>query len=439
MTIRSLELIPDLREFCSQAQLNKTEPKNHEGYGIVKRAVSSDKLLKAKHMFWISIARDFQPFLEQYQADSPLIPFLAADLEKLLRNVMNRFVKENVMASATSYLKLVEVNISSEEQVKAAKSIDVGFAAKRELANLRQNNKITQAQELEFMVQCKSFLKRSTEKLLEKCPIKYPIVRSMRCLDPKVLAGPVTSSVKIFARLLNCLVNAERVNEMDADSLKRDYQLFVTETVQGNPQTLLQFQNYDKVKGERLDTLLASVMRPISNLRTLWQLVQCLLVLSHGQASVERGFSVNKEIMSINFKERSIVAQRTIYGHIQKCGGVLNVNIDQDLRNAAKNASSVYRSELRRQQQVEKDQEKEKSNKHVNDEIVAAQAKRRRLLEDSIQLKESVDGLMILAEKERNILHVTKANSFKRTIKEMEREAEDLDAKIENLKKKLKH
>lgn len=439
MAIKSLELIPDLREFCSQAELNKTEPKNHEGYTIVKTAVSSDNLLKAKHLFWISIAQDFQPFLQLYQADRPLVPFLAKDLEKLLRNIMNRFVKEDVMANATSYLKLAEINVLSAEQVKAAKLIDVGLATKRELSALRHNKKITQAQELEFIVQCKSFLTRSTEKLLEKCPIKYPIVRSMRCLDPQVLAGSVSSSVKLFGRLLNCLINAERVNEMDADSLKRDYQLFVTETVHGNPETLLQFKNYDQVKSKRLDSLLASVMRPLSNLRKLWQLVQCLLVLSHGQASVERGFSVNKELMSYNFKERSVVALRTIYGHIQKCGGVLNVTIDQDLRNAAKNASSVYRRELAKQQQIEKDKEKEKSNKHVNDEIVAVQTKRRRLIEDSIHLKESVDRLMILAEKERDILHVTKANSFKRTIKDMERETENLDAKIEKLKKKLKY
>ena len=45
---------------------------------------------------------------------------------------------------------------------------------------------------------------------------------------------------------------------------------------------------------------------------------------------------------------------------------------------------------------------------------------------------------MDLAEKERNILHVAKAYSFKRTIKEMEREADVLGDKIEDLKKKIK-
>ena len=86
----------------------------------------------------------------------------------------------------------------------------------------------------------------------------------------------------------------------------------------------------------------------------LWEHVKCLLVLSHGQAAVERGFSVNKETMQFNFKERSVVALRVINDHIRKSGGVLNMEINQDLRNAARNASSVYRSEQIKQQQMEK-------------------------------------------------------------------------------------
>jgi len=45
---------------------------------------------------------------------------------------------------------------------------------------------------------------------------------------------------------------------------------------------------------------------------------------------------------------------RIIYDHIKKCGGVMKVIIDQDLRNAAKQASSNYRTEQRRQQEAEK-------------------------------------------------------------------------------------
>ena len=78
-------------EYCAQAAIHKTEPANHEGYNIVKKAVTTDKLLKAKHHFWISLAQDFQPFLQIYQAERPLVSFLASDLGKLLRDVMSRY------------------------------------------------------------------------------------------------------------------------------------------------------------------------------------------------------------------------------------------------------------------------------------------------------------------------------------------------------------
>lgn len=115
------------------------------------------------------------------------------------------------------------------------------------------------------------------------------------------------------------------------------------------------------------------------------------------------------------------------------------MEITQELRNAARAASSVYRNEQKKQQEKEKAKEKEDANKEVNVEISVLKAKRKRILEDTVTLKESVDELMERAEKERKIVHVTKANSFKRTIKEMDIEAEQLNEKIESLKKKLKH
>jgi hypothetical protein len=200
---KSLTLIENIKEYCKQAELSKTEPQKHVGYNLVKKVVTSDKLLKAKHLFWISVAQEFQPFLKLYQADRPLIPFLASDLENLLRTVMARFVKDDVITSATSYLKLAEVDISSSDNLKAAKSIDVGIATKRELNSLRRDEKVTQREEFEFRIQCKTFLSCCTKKILEKGPLKYYIVRCMRCLDPRVMAEPAMVSVKLFERLLN--------------------------------------------------------------------------------------------------------------------------------------------------------------------------------------------------------------------------------------------
>ena len=228
---RSLTLIPSIQEYCVQAKLSKTKPKQHEGYRLVEKAETSDQQLSMKHLFWILVAQDFQPFLKLYQAERPLIPFLASDLEVLLRTVMARFVKETEMArfvketemaGAMSFVKLTEIDISGDH-VKSAKSVDVGTARKQEQASLLSEKKITAKHELQFMAESKEFLIHSTGKLLQKCPLKYKIVRCLRCLDPRTMAGSVESSVKLFGRLLNCLINAKRVKEMDADYLRREY------------------------------------------------------------------------------------------------------------------------------------------------------------------------------------------------------------------------
>ena len=59
----------------------------------------------------------------------------------------------------------------------------------------------------------------------------------------------------------------------------------------------------------RLDVLLYDSMVHVSEWADLWDLTRKLLLLSHGQASVERGFSVNKEISVENMTQLTFTAQ----------------------------------------------------------------------------------------------------------------------------------
>ena len=437
VAIKSLTNLPSMKEYCVQAAIHKAEPKKHEGYSYVKQVVMNDKLIKAKHHFWMALSQEFQSFLQCYQADKPLIPFLASDLEKLLRKVMSRFVKKETLTAASSYLRLAEIDLKSGGTTKLSKEIDIGIVTKRELNRLKEKEEISQKEKSDFEISCKKFLMRTTEKLLEKCPLKFPAVRFFKCLDPRVMAGPTSTSVKQFERLLSHLMDCNRVKETEVDDIKNEYASFVNDVVHGNAFTLLKFQNYDPIEGERIDCLLASYLKESLHSK-LWELLKCLLVLSHGQAGVERGFSVNSEIMAYNYKAKSVVALRVTYDHIKQCGGVLDVTIDQELRNAVKNASSECRAEEKRGQEEKKKKENADTNKVVNDEIFALKGKHKRLLEDCSSLRGSAEELMDRAEKEKKMIHVTKANSFRRTIVEMEKETADIYEKIENLKKRIK-
>ena len=97
-----------------------------------------------------------------------------------------------------------------------------------------------------------------------------------------------------------------------------------------------------------------------------------------------------------------------------------------------KNASSRFCSELKQQQ------DQNAANKPVSDEIDSLSRKRKQLLEDCSTLRDSAERLMDLAKKEHEMIHLTKSNSYRRTIKDMEKEAEDLHGKVEQLKKNAK-
>ena len=59
----------------------------------------------------------------------------------------------------------------------------------------------------------------------------------------------------------------------------------------------------------------------------LWSIVRILLLLSHGQATVERSFSADKEVESENLAEETFTAQRLVCDYVNAAGGVMNVNV----------------------------------------------------------------------------------------------------------------
>ena len=60
-------------------------------------------------------------------------------------------------------------------------------------------------------------------------------------------------------------------------------------------------------------------------------MVSDLLLLSHRQASVERGFSVNRQIEVENLHEESAVAQRLVCDYINNAGGIHKVDISKHM------------------------------------------------------------------------------------------------------------
>ena len=71
-------------------------------------------------------------------------------------------------------------------------------------------------------------------------------------------------------------------------------------------------------------------------------------MLSHGNASVESGFSVNQEMLVENLHEESLVAQRQVYDAVLAAGGVAAVEIEKSMLQHVRGAHSRYQECLRK-------------------------------------------------------------------------------------------
>ena len=105
--------------------------------------------------------------------------------------------------------------------------------------------------------------------------------------------------------------------------------------------------------GDRVDTFYARILDS-SHTVDLESIVRLVLVLSHGNARVESGFSINDDILLPNMLAETTVTQRIVHDAVQKAGGPTKVAITSELMKMVKNSHRTYTAA--------KDEKKQKSD-----------------------------------------------------------------------------
>jgi hypothetical protein len=159
----------------------------------------------------------------------------------------------------------------------------------------------------------------------------------------------------------------------------------------------------------------------------LWNVVQMLLLLSHGQASVERGFSVNKELEVVNLQKGTYVTQRIICDHIRSVGGLMNVVISKALLAAASGSRQRYQMDQDRNKSMKVADQQSMKRKADEEELTLLKAKKQRLVCDIESLKKSADSFADQAEKNGDLTLITKSNSMRRSATEKKKELNIID------------
>lgn len=316
---RALEIWNNVKKFVSSI---KKKP-DTRSFDVVK-ASAEDPLTAARLAFFISVADHVKHFLTMFQGDRPLFPFLGDELGNIIRTLMNRFIKREVIAAADTVWKLTKIDCTDKKNHTDYKHVDVGFAADQVLRQAPSS--VSDLQKMVFRTGCCKFLAAMTAKLLERCPLKYGLVRYLNCLAPKRLATSPEECSKAFKEVLKSLLTKRHFSANQCDEAGRQFSNFCDEVVKQRPSEFMNFAEAgcSGKDADRLDELFAHHMATNSDYAVAWKVIKFCLILSHGQAFVESGFSVNKDMIVENQLEESLVARRLVYHGVKNAGNFQN-------------------------------------------------------------------------------------------------------------------
>ena len=148
-----------------------------------------------------------------------------------------------------------------------------------------------------------------------------------------------------------------------------EYRKFVSDVKQYHERRFVSF----RVRKGRLDHFLYEELIEKTDFEDLWTLFKQLLPLSHGQASVERGLLVNKDVVAPNLQVMSLTSKRLV----QKSMLVNNMKvadfvITEDPLSSCSHASSRHKKYLMEKKTDKEKPEKAKKRKALQEELTVA-------------------------------------------------------------------
>ena len=141
----------------------------------------------------------------------------------------------------------------------------------------------------------------------ERCPLQSAAARNAVVFNPGIMLESTEGNLqKKFKALLQHLLSLRIVSSHKADKALIQY---------GNVKTDLQRAVIDLSKIPRLDDFYFKELK-VAKYPEFCLVIKIVLTLSHGQADVERGFSLNNAVLESNMKHDSVVSKRLILDHL---------------------------------------------------------------------------------------------------------------------------
>gem|GEM_PF-6826146 len=312
---RALQMLPHLKKYKEGLERDKKKILSYS-YKIVEESLN-EKFMPVKLAFFCYVSNLIEPFLEKYQNNIPLAPYLYNDLTMLLVDLMNIFVKKEVLEKE---IYVDQVDLNNNANIILSKNLKLGFAVKAELRKMKE---IKESEIKSFKDDCITVLKLICQKIITKSPIKYKLCRGITFCNPQLLSHSLSQALRRLEIVLEIFQEKKWIGSMECDELFKEFKDFCSKR-----EVLECIKQFDRLN-QSLDIFWYNLIVTMNGSKKLLSFLKKVLILSHGNAFVERGFSINKEVIVENQLAKSLVAQRQVYEAIQALGGLNNVIIDK--------------------------------------------------------------------------------------------------------------
>ncbi|KAL2085046.1 hypothetical protein ACEWY4_020564 [Coilia grayii] len=416
---RALAVWPSLLLYLEAVKTKRLSNPGTASYDTVAAAMK-DPLILAKLEFYAALARTFTPFLKKYQTDEPVLPFFPKDLAELMMSLLRRFIKREVLHKITA-LQLTKLDVTDKTIWLSPQDISIGLGAESVLKVIKG----AELRVLEFRRECIQGLCNIIKKVQDKSPLKYLTVRQMACLDPSVMyRDPERYRDHMKGLVQRFLQDKQLADTSAGDVILQQFDSLLS--LESRSEDFLSFIAMKK----RLDIFLGHFMESYPE---LWAFCRKLLLLSHGQATVERGFLINKEVESDNLQEDTVVTRRLLCDYIIQHGGVTQVPLSKPLLANVARARTRYRVHLEMERKKREAKEQALKRKEAEDCLQELRVKRRQVQEVSEGLARDADRLAEEAEAKAGSKMadlISRSNLMRRGHKEKLAELAVLDKEI---------
>ena len=234
-------------------------------------------------------------------------PFLGKDLERFHRSLLQLVIKLDVLEKCESPAVLLQIDFLDKNIYLKLRDINFGFSVEEKFKNL-------QGQDKPFKKERAIMIISIVEIMSEKSPFNYCLVRTAAVFDLVLMVSstPLHLRSKMKERLTH-LVSLKGISFNLVEKVLSQYSELLTLLTQYHFEIAKVFDHRES----RLDDIFfqKSFLKIPNELKAIFTLV---LVISHGQASLERGFNTSKSISKVNLSEKSMVSRKMIIDYMQK-------------------------------------------------------------------------------------------------------------------------